>query len=108
MLAASAGAPDCPARAETRLKQAIATNRERRIREASGNGDLTTSPAVRLDAFSGKTYHPEIKMFNFSLISGETLLGRTLRSPLRLVPSGAVFPILQGPLRGKKWIVGSC
>ncbi len=27
--------------------------------------------------------------------------------PLRLVPSSAVLPILQGRLRGKRWIVGS-
>lgn len=35
------------------------------------------------------------------------LAGTLLRLPLRLVPSGAVMPILSGPLRGKKWIAGS-
>jgi FkbM family methyltransferase len=37
----------------------------------------------------------------------QTRLGRFLRAPLSLVPKTAVMPILQGPLRGKKWIVGS-
>ena len=36
-----------------------------------------------------------------------TFLGRILRLPLSLVPKTAVVPILQGPLRGKRWIVGS-
>jgi FkbM family methyltransferase len=44
---------------------------------------------------------------NFSGISKDTLLGRLMRSPLRLIPAAAVVPILQGPLRGKKWIAGS-
>ena len=44
---------------------------------------------------------------NFSGISNETALGRLLRSPLRLIPGNTVVPILQGRLRGKKWIVGS-
>src|SRR5450755_3080976 len=44
---------------------------------------------------------------NFSRISNSTVLGKVLRSPLRLIPSSTVVPILQGPLRGKKWIVGS-
>jgi FkbM family methyltransferase len=44
---------------------------------------------------------------NFSRISKSTVLGKMLRGPLRLIPSSAVVPILQGPLRGKKWIVGS-
>jgi len=30
-----------------------------------------------------------------------------LRLPLRLIPKGAVLPILQGRLRGKKWVVGA-
>ena len=46
-------------------------------------------------------------MINFSAISSETRLGRALRSFLCLVPNRAVIPILQGPLRGKKWIAGS-
>jgi FkbM family methyltransferase len=44
---------------------------------------------------------------NLSGISNRTLLGRLIRSPLRLIPRSAIVPILQGPLRGKKWIAGS-
>jgi hypothetical protein len=44
---------------------------------------------------------------NFSGISNETLLGKCLRAPLRLIPRSTAIPIVQGPLRGKKWIVGS-
>jgi len=44
---------------------------------------------------------------NFSKISNETIVGRILRLPLRLLPTGTVVPVLQGPLRGQKWIVGS-
>jgi FkbM family methyltransferase len=44
---------------------------------------------------------------NLSAIPNTSLLGKLLRAPLRLIPSSAVVPILQGPLRGKKWIVGS-
>jgi FkbM family methyltransferase len=34
-------------------------------------------------------------------------LGRLLRLPLALLPKDSVVPILAGPLRGKKWVVGS-
>jgi FkbM family methyltransferase len=34
-------------------------------------------------------------------------LGKLVRIPLKLIPKNAVFPILSGKLRGKKWIVGS-
>jgi FkbM family methyltransferase len=44
---------------------------------------------------------------NFSAISRSTALGKLLRLPLRLFPPGAVVPVLQGPVRGMKWIVGS-
>jgi FkbM family methyltransferase len=44
---------------------------------------------------------------NLSAISTKTLVGKWLRAPLRLIPRTAVVPILQGPLRGKKWIVGA-
>jgi FkbM family methyltransferase len=50
-------------------------------------------------------------MINFSAISNKanrTWVGRAIRSPLALLPKDAVVPIVQGPLRGKKWIVGSC
>jgi len=34
-------------------------------------------------------------------------LGKLLRLPLALLPRDSVVPILAGPLRGKKWVVGS-
>ncbi len=46
-------------------------------------------------------------MANLSGISNETLIGKVLRAPLRLIPRTMVVPILQGPLFGKKWTVGS-
>jgi FkbM family methyltransferase len=39
--------------------------------------------------------------------SDKTLVGKFIRFPLRLIPQRLVIPILQGKLRGKKWIVGS-
>jgi FkbM family methyltransferase len=44
---------------------------------------------------------------NFSGIKSSSISGRILRWPLRLVPRTAQVRIVQGPLRGKKWIVGS-
>lgn len=44
---------------------------------------------------------------NFSKINYRSFLGRILRLPLRLIPKGMVLPILQGRLRGKRWIVGA-
>jgi len=44
---------------------------------------------------------------NFSAIPSRTLLGRVLRFPLRLVPSGYPMPIMQGRLKGMRWIVGA-
>jgi len=46
-------------------------------------------------------------MANLSGIARETLIGKLLRVPLRLIPKTMVVPILQGALRGKKWTVGS-
>jgi FkbM family methyltransferase len=46
-------------------------------------------------------------MANLSGIPKQTLIGKLLRAPLRLIPRTMVVPILQGPLRGKKWTVGS-
>ena len=46
-------------------------------------------------------------MINFSGISNSGLLGRALRLPLRLIPEGTVVRVVQGPLRGKRWIAGS-
>lgn len=39
--------------------------------------------------------------------SAQTLVGSMLRLPLKLVPRDAVVPILSGPARGFRWIVGS-
>lgn len=44
---------------------------------------------------------------NFSGIPRRSKLGQLLRFPLRYIPRNAVFPILQGKLRGYKWVVGS-
>ncbi len=44
---------------------------------------------------------------DFSAVSSQTVLGKVLRLPLKLVPAQARMPILQGRLRGKKWVVGS-
>ncbi|MFU8825969.1 MAG: FkbM family methyltransferase [Brevefilum sp.] len=44
---------------------------------------------------------------DFSKISYKSFLGRLLRLPLRLIPKRAVLPIMQGGLRGKKWVVGA-
>jgi len=37
----------------------------------------------------------------------KTVLGRLLRLPLAAIPKTAIVPILNGPLKGKRWIVGS-
>ncbi len=42
-----------------------------------------------------------------SQISHETLLGKLLRLPFRLLPPNAVVRILRGPAWGKRWIAGS-
>jgi len=47
------------------------------------------------------------KSMNFSGISTSGILGRLLRFPLRLIPDSSVVRILQGPLKGKRWIAGS-
>jgi FkbM family methyltransferase len=44
---------------------------------------------------------------NFSRIPSTSLLGKVLRVPLRLIPRNAEVRIVQGPLRGMRWIVGS-
>ena len=44
---------------------------------------------------------------NFSGISNRSLAGKALRLPLRLLPPTLVLPILQGKLRGRKWMTGS-
>jgi FkbM family methyltransferase len=44
---------------------------------------------------------------DFSKIRYRSFVGRLLRLPLRLIPKGTALPILQGQLRGKKWVVGA-
>lgn len=39
--------------------------------------------------------------------SNTTALGKLVRLPLRLVPRTAVVPVMSGPLRGARWIVGA-
>jgi FkbM family methyltransferase len=39
--------------------------------------------------------------------SSTRFLGQAIRLPLRLIPKDAVVPVLSGPLRGAKWIVGA-
>lgn len=46
-------------------------------------------------------------MINLSAIAPDTVAGKIVRLPLRLLPRKTIVPILQGPLQGKKWIVGS-
>ena len=46
-------------------------------------------------------------MLNSAALSNKTIMGRLLRFPLRLLPPEMKVPILQGLLRGKKWIAGS-
>lgn len=47
------------------------------------------------------------RFMNFSKINYQSFLGKILRLPLRLIPKRMVLPILQGRLRGKKWVVGA-
>lgn len=44
---------------------------------------------------------------NFSKINYRSFWGRLIRLPLRLIPKRMAMPILQGRLRGTKWIVGA-
>lgn len=46
-------------------------------------------------------------MLNFSEIPSSSVIGRILRSALTLIPDRSVVRVLQGPLRGARWIVGS-
>lgn len=46
-------------------------------------------------------------MINFSAISQTSFIGRLLRIILKFIPRNVVVPILQGTLKGKKWIKGS-
>jgi FkbM family methyltransferase len=44
---------------------------------------------------------------NFSKINYRSFWGRLLRLPLKLIPKKWAMPIMQGRLKGKKWIVGA-
>lgn len=44
---------------------------------------------------------------NLSAIPFHSRLGQILRWPLGLIPQNMVVRIIQGPLRGKRWVVGS-
>lgn len=46
-------------------------------------------------------------MFNLSNLDFRSPLGKLLRLPLKLIPDKTVLPIIQGTLKGKKWIKGS-
>lgn len=46
-------------------------------------------------------------MVDFSAIRRTTLIGRALRRTLAWIPPGTVVRVLQGEMRGTKWIVGS-
>jgi FkbM family methyltransferase len=43
---------------------------------------------------------------DFSAIPVGSRIGRALRAPLKLIPEGMVLRVLQGPLRGARWVVG--
>jgi FkbM family methyltransferase len=44
---------------------------------------------------------------NISAVSPRSFAGKLLRFPLKAIPRNKVVPIIQGRLKGKKWIVGS-
>src|SRR4030065_1824716 len=46
-------------------------------------------------------------LINFSNIDNRSLVGKILRLPLRLIPKNMIVPILQGPMKGLRWRVGS-
>jgi len=46
-------------------------------------------------------------LINFSAVRPETWAGKFVRYPFRMLPRDLAVPVLQGPLRGSKWIVGA-
>jgi FkbM family methyltransferase len=46
-------------------------------------------------------------VLNLSTIPRENVLGYLLRLPLAIIPQSAVVRIVQGPLRGCRWVAGS-
>jgi FkbM family methyltransferase len=45
--------------------------------------------------------------WNLRTVTDTTLMSRIVRYPLRILPRNMTTRILQGPLRGKKWVIGS-
>ena len=37
----------------------------------------------------------------------DTVIGKVLRLPLRFIQQGSVLPVMSGPLRGSRWVVGA-
>jgi len=46
-------------------------------------------------------------MLNFSGLSRDGIVGRIARLPLALIPRAAVVRIIQGPIKGSRWVVGA-
>lgn len=46
-------------------------------------------------------------MLDLSIVKPRSLVGRALRAPLSVIPRSAEVRVLQGPLRGKRWIAGA-
>jgi FkbM family methyltransferase len=46
-------------------------------------------------------------LMDLSATSRKTLIGKTIRLPLRLIPAHAKVRIIQGPLSGSRWIAGA-
>ena len=49
----------------------------------------------------------ENNVINISKINNATVAGKLIRLPLKLIPAKSIVPILQGELKGYKWIKGS-
>jgi FkbM family methyltransferase len=60
-----------------------------------------------LECFFSQGQKGERALINFSAVRPGTIAGKIARLPFRALPRDMVLPVLQGPLRGKKWIVGS-
>lgn len=48
-----------------------------------------------------------MRILDFSAISARSFLGRSLRRALDWIPDESVLPVIQGPARGLRWVVGS-
>src|SRR5258707_6646816 len=55
----------------------------------------------------GVDYDRRGQSVDISRVSRASLLGKALRAPLAFIPKAAVVRVLQGPLAGRRWIVGS-